>query len=65
MPSMFENEILRLVELRIRARGNRALLARIDRLLHIFQEAQLAGGAQLDAVLAEIDALSEELDGLP
>jgi hypothetical protein len=63
--SMFEIEKLRLVEMRLRARGRRTLLTRIDRAL---QQLTLAGlsedGDQLEAVKGEIDALAAEVDHL-
>jgi hypothetical protein len=61
--TMFENEMLRLVEMRVQARGNRTLLARIDRALRLLTQARPSDdGAQLVALQHEIDALLEELD---
>ena len=60
---MFEIEKLRLVKMRVRARGNRALLARIDRALYLLTQVQLAGDDdQLAALQNEIDELAGQLD---
>ena len=60
---MFENEILRLVEMRVHARRNPTQLARIDRALVRLTQAQPTDdGANLCALQSVFDALSEEID---
>ena len=60
---MFENEILRLLEMRVHARRNPTLLARIDRALVRLTQAQPTDdGAHLCALQREFDALAEEID---
>ena len=56
---MFENEILRLVEMRLHARGDRPLLARIDRALYILNRGASAANddADYEALEIEIEAL--------
>jgi hypothetical protein len=59
---MFENEILRLLEMRTEARGNAALVARIDQAL-VRLSALLQDGApeQFAALDVELEALEGEL----
>jgi hypothetical protein len=59
---MFENETVRLVELRMLARPDRRLLARIDRMLQRLAELSASGGsADLDAVRREVDAIALQI----
>jgi hypothetical protein len=60
---MFQNAMIRLTEMRLRARGHRRLLARIDRLLQ--RRTEDGRGSVIacrDALLNEIDALAAEID---
>jgi hypothetical protein len=59
---MFENETVRLVEMRMLARPDRRLLARIDRMLQKLAQLSASGGpADLDAVRREVDAIALEI----